>query len=95
MDVQDHLSLDKQLTIEDQTVHGVTDRTLDRILDREEPEIDALVLDRLEHVVEGCQGHDIGVCIVRLCEQRLFGEGALGPEESDTQGCSRGHTQAG
>ncbi len=95
VDVEDYLALDDQLTIEEQTVEGVSYRPLDGVLDGEKAELDAPILDRLEHIVQRAQGHDLGFRVIRLGKQRLFGKGSLGSEESDTQGCSRGHTQAG
>ena len=85
VDVQDHLSLDPQVEVEDQAVDDVADRSLDGVLHGDEPEVDVAQSHRLEHLGQRAQGDDLGRGVVGLAEQRLFGEGALGAEEPDTR----------
>ena len=64
-------------------------RAFDRVLDRDEAEIDLPRLGRHEHVADRRDGHELTDGEVGLREQRLLGEGAERSEEPDAE---RGRT---
>ena len=84
LDVEHHLALDQQIVAERQLVLGEVDRSLDRVLDGHEAEVDLAGLDGVEHVGHGAVQHVLGRSQIGLRLQRLLGERAERPEEADT-----------
>ena len=60
-------------------------RALDRVLDRDEAEIDLARLGRDEHVADRRDRHELAEGEVGLREQRLLGERAERSEEADAE----------
>ena len=83
--IKDHLPLDPQIELEDQAVDDVTDGSLDGVLHGDESEVDLAQSNRFQHLGQRPQRDDPGRGVVGFTEQRLLGEGALGPEEPDTR----------
>ena len=85
VDIEDHLSLDPQIEVEDQAVDDVPDGAFDGVLHGDESEVDLAQTNRVQHLGQRPQRDDLSRGVLGLAEQRLFGEGALGPEEPDTR----------
>ena len=83
LDVEHHLALDQQVVAERQLVLRQVDHSLDRVLDRDEPEIDLAGFHGVEHVGHRAVQHVLGGREVGLRLQGLLGEGAERPEEAD------------
>ena len=83
VDVEHDLALDAQVEVEDQAVDDVPDGALDGVLQGDEAQVDGAPADRLEDVDQGGERGDVGTGVGRLGQERLLGEGALGPEEAD------------
>ena len=94
LDVEHHLALDQQLVAERQLVLRQVDRSLDRVLDGHEAEIDLAGLDGVEHVGHGAVQQVLGRSQVGLRFQRLLGERAERPEEADASCCANHVSQA-
>ena len=80
-DVDHDLALDQQVVIEGECVLGEVDHPLDRVLDRNDTDVDLALLDGIEHVGNRSIGDVLGLGEVGLREQGLLGERAEGPEE--------------
>ena len=81
---RDHdLALDEQVVVERQQVEGDGDRTLDGVLDGDEPEVDLARVGGAEHVGDRRVRHEVQLRQVGLGEQRLLGEGAGRTEEAE------------
>ena len=87
--VEHDLALDQQVVREREPVDRRVDRAFDRVLDRDEAEIDLARFGRHEHVADRRDRHELAEGEVGLREQRLLGEGAERSEEADTE---RGRT---
>ena len=78
MDVENMLELDEQLDIEDQVVEARADRTLDRVLDRDEGGIDLATVRCIEAIRDRRHRNRLGVRQGGDRQERLLREGALG-----------------
>jgi hypothetical protein len=95
VDVQHHLSLDQEVEVEDQAVECDRHRSLDAVLERDEPKIDTSAARTSSSTsVIVAKGWRSAGRVVGLTQQCLLGEGAGRPEVR--QGGRRaGHTRAG
>ena len=87
--VEHDLALDEKVVVEDEAVDRGVHRALDRVLDRDEAEVDIARFGRDEHLSDRRDGHEVALREVGLGEQRLLGEGAERPEETDALRRSR------
>ena len=81
LDVDHDLALDQQVVIEGERILGEVDHPLDRVLDRNDTDVDLALLDGIEHIGNRSIGDVFGIGEVGLREQRLLGERAEGTEE--------------
>ena len=80
-DVDHDLALDQQVVIEGQRVLREVDHALDRVLDRDDADIDLTLLDGIEHVGHRAVRDVLGVDEVGLRQQGLLCEGSERSEE--------------
>ena len=83
VDVEDHLPLDEEIDLEDETVDGGVHGALDGVLDRDEGQRRTTAAHGLEGLGERGGGNEVGGRVVGLGEQGLFGEGPRRSEEAD------------
>ena len=102
LDVEHDFALNEEVVVERQRIQGQIDRALDRVLNGHEAEVDLTDFDGFEHLRDRTQGHELAAGQVRLRQQRLFGERAAWPQETDPTGPRQGgwrggpgHDQAG
>ena len=77
---------DPQVVGEDELVEGDVDGALDRVFERDEPDVGSPLVDRIEDVPKTPERQGPGGRQVGLAEQRLFGEGAGRPQVGDRRG---------
>ncbi len=77
------LALHEQLGVERERVEGDGDRAFDRVLERNDAQVDFAALDRGDDVRHVAERHRFSRGEVGLAEQRLLGERAVRPEEPD------------
>ena len=77
------LALDQEVGVERQRVERHRDGSVDRVLERYQPDVDLAPLDGRDDVRHGPQRHLLGRGEIGLREQGVFGERAAGTEEAD------------
>ena len=75
-DVDDHLSLNEQIVLEDQSVEGDVDCALDGVLDGSEAQIDAAVSSRFKYLGDRSAQMMLRRGQVGLGEKCFLGKGA-------------------